>query len=86
MLDWIKKWLRKIETREQRVVRECNCVVWCPECREILNDGSNCHDTDDGLVEFVCVECGCISDWDFDAPVPLYINPLATRKEVCDGQ
>lgn len=51
-------------------MRECHCVVFCPWCKNILNDGRPTG-TDTDLVRYCCANCGTHSEWSFDAPVPL---------------
>lgn len=57
--------------REKRVLEQCGCVCRCPQCQDILNDQAECQDDD--LVVYTC-QCGHVSRWLFDAPVPILIK------------
>lgn len=70
-------WRQKPKQREQTT----HC--WCKNCgNELISSGSFFEDTD--LVRYVCSRCGLLTEWLFDAPVPLLINsyrPTALRSE-----
>jgi len=61
--------------REQRILKECGCICYCPKCREPLNDQAKCAPLYPGTYEYTC-GCGHVSDWNFDAaPVPFLVKP-----------
>ena len=65
------------ETREEKILEECGCVCYCPNCDEPLNDCSDCKDISEGegLYEYVCNECNVSSKFHFGiAPVPILIE------------
>lgn len=65
----------KREKREDKVLRQCGCICYCPECKDILNDQAECTDTD--LVRYICSNCGAGSEWNFDVfPFPLLSKNL----------
>ena len=65
---------RLFESREQRVMRTCHCICWCPTCGDILNDQAEVYACpNEGLVCYCC-GCGCVSEWDFDHPVPILVR------------
>lgn len=48
-------------------------ACYCPLCNnELIGSGSFVSDF--RLVTYKCVECEIVSNWDFDAPVPLLIE------------
>ena len=47
--------------------------VWCPYCRtELTMIGYVIEDR--FPVIYKCPGCGAVTHWDFDAPVPLYLD------------
>ncbi len=67
---------KEAERRKQDILEKCGCVVYCPNCKEPLNDNSDCKELDkDGLVEYTCVKCQTKSIFHFGiAPVPIYME------------
>lgn len=49
-----------------------SCFAWCDCGNELCSTDSLIKDTD--FVYYKCSECGKESKWDFDAPVPLFIE------------
>lgn len=70
-------WSREPAKREQTT------FCYCENCgNELVASGSFFEDTD--LVRYVCSRCGLLTEWLFDAPVPLLISsfrPTALRPE-----
>lgn len=64
------------KTREKKVAERCGCICYCPKCKEILNDFSDCKKlTEEGLYEYTCSSCGEVSKFHFGiAPVPIYVE------------
>lgn len=79
MWNWVwggdtKKWHSE---EEDRTMRECNCVVYCPECREILNNGKHYgEETASGLIHYTCSRCQAETYWDFGTPAPIIIKKV----------
>ncbi len=66
----LKHWLR-----ERRVMRECGCICYCPNCRNILNDNAQYFDRGLNQDVYICNVCNCESLWSFNlAPVPILIS------------
>lgn len=75
MIRWLRRLFESRESREERVLRLCGCVCWCPGCGDILNDRAEVHHCpNEGLVCYCC-ECGCVSEWDFNPPAPILVRP-----------
>jgi RNase P subunit RPR2 len=77
---WI---LRRIEariaaSRERRIIEACGCVAYCPRCHDPLQDQAigNARASDETWL-LTCRECGCVSRWMLDAPVPLLVKVLS---------
>lgn len=52
---------------------EQTTFCYCQQCgNELISSGSFMEDTD--LVRYVCARCGYLTEWLFDAPVPLLIS------------
>jgi predicted RNA-binding Zn-ribbon protein involved in translation (DUF1610 family) len=47
---------------------------WCPDCRFELCAGGTFLSDDEHGVKYKCAECGRISIWDFDMPVPVRVS------------
>lgn len=67
------KWFKKKKTGQ-------TCSCYCPECRNELI-GSNGFVSDEEYVTYKCSECGYVSCWSFDMPVPIFL-----QKETVDRQ
>jgi len=48
--------------------------VYCPGCKRDLCTEPGTLVTDTDLVRYVCGNCKTRSTWNFDAPVPIYIE------------
>lgn len=78
-MNWFKN--KRMKANIKKSLDKCGCACLCPDCKDVLNTNINtsCDDTD--LVRYVCGECGCKSEWDFDmAPVPILIKTKKTAK------
>ena len=71
----VGRWQRR--RREQRILRQCGCIAYCPRCREPLNDQALWFDPDsDGHGCYQCSACDRISEWHFGiAPGPVCLSP-----------
>lgn len=69
-MKFLKK-LLKIKSPEQK--RKQTTFCYCPNCKNELI-GSDSFISDDDLVKFQCMECKSITEWLFDAPVPILIK------------
>lgn len=50
------------------------CEAFCPGCKRDLTKGcAECVDIPGQMVCYAC-ECGTSSRWDFDLPVPVFID------------
>jgi len=59
--------------RKEKIIEECGCVCYCPNCKDLLNDQATCEEND--FVVYLCNECGYTSIWSFDlAPVPIMMS------------
>lgn len=48
--------------------------AYCPQCRRDLNGDNDSFIDDIGsYVRYTCASCGFNSQWDFDAPAPVYL-------------
>ena len=74
----VGRWQRR--RREQRILRQCGCIAYCPRCREPLNDQASWFDPDnDGHGCYQCSACNRISEWHFGiAPWPVCLSPNPT--------
>lgn len=72
---WISKGLKK------KPKQTCSC--YCPECRNELI-GSNSFVSDEEYVTYKCSECGYISCWNFDMPVPVLLRRESVAYQVKD--
>ena len=73
MIGLVKNYIAKIKRffREERVIRECGCIVYCPECNEILNDTAK-YKEKDYVGTYTCSKCSSISVWVWGVvPVPI---------------
>jgi len=72
--QFVAKWKRN--AREQRIIKNCNCICWCPRCGDPLNDQATMTKagTFDNLVVYVCGVCKRESRWDFNHPVPICLD------------
>ena len=72
---FVGRWQRR--RREDRILRLCGCIAWCPWCREPLNDQAEWSDPDgDGHGCYQCNACNRISEWHFGiAPGPVLLSP-----------
>ena len=68
MIQWLRNFFKK-PTRAERVLAKCGCICRCPDCNDILNDQAEASEVGD-LVQYIC-GCGRMSQWYFDAPVPV---------------
>jgi len=52
--------------------------VYCPTCRRDLNGDDESYIDSSGdwdqFEQYLCASCGFRSEFDFDAPVPLYLG------------
>lgn len=50
-----------------------SCWVYCPGCKHELTSDNDSFVDDHEIfgVTYICTQCGTMSRWDFDAPVPL---------------
>jgi hypothetical protein len=85
LLDWYDHRCKRLH--EDRVAKEGGCVLWCQQCRGVLNDGSSsCEQVEDPRAspgctyEYVCGWCGKVSRFQFDMPVPFLMEPLEKVK------
>jgi len=68
-------------SREKRVLEACGCIVWCPHCRDILNDQPpipevSYIENNDGTTTQVCDVCGTQTIWDYGAPAPILLKTI----------
>ena len=70
MLKWFKD-----RARKKKIIKDCGCICYCLDCKEPLNDKSDCKEIDkDGLYEYSCSGCGAKVLFHFGlAPVPIYL-------------
>ena len=55
--------------------------AYCPRChKDLVSSDSSVGITRDGLELFKCQTCSLISQWDFDAPVPILICQSDDRR------
>jgi hypothetical protein len=70
------RWLLKLLRREQALE---SCRVYCPGCSvDLTRLSAEVREDASGLVSYVC-PCGVTSLWDFDAPAPILVSPVAGR-------
>ena len=59
--------------QRRKRVREQRTFCWCPNCKEDLcSNNSFISDTD--LVRYICTNCSCRSEWNFDSLSPILIK------------
>ena len=86
--DWIRRVQRK--RREKRILDKCGCIIYCPFCKDPLNDQASCTMWEierDGVlcVEYTCHSCGTRSQWLFGmAPFPVCQNELQRVRDAPD--
>ena len=78
-----RKARKQSERREKEVLKDCGCICYCPECRDILNDQAECVDSyEDEKVYYKC-SCGADSTWTFDAaPIPLLLSKHNKKRRI----
>lgn len=75
ILNWFGI-LNKYQRREQKVIKTCGCICYCPSCKDILNDQADCTDTD--YVRYKCNTCGHNSVFSFDiGPCPILMKEVS---------
>lgn len=57
------------------------CWVWCPYCRVELTRWGDVWQ-DDPFVVYECPGCGAFTEWEFGAPVPLYLRTIPMQFEL----
>ena len=72
MLNWIRRALDKRAARlqEEKTLKRDGCVLYCRDCRSILNSLGS--EDQYGLYVAKC-QCGKVSKFLLDAPVPILI-------------
>ena len=66
---------RKKENREKNILKNCNCICYCKNCHEPLNDTSLCIEKDEAIYEYTCINCGSKSMFHFGiAPIPILLE------------
>ena len=79
-VNWLSKWRRN--RRERRILKQCGCICYCPDCGEPLQDQAIRWTCDDGMERYLC-QCGAHTKWNFDAaPVPLLIGRVGVDEVV----
>lgn len=64
------KLLKKLFGKKKKYSQTTFC--YCPKCdNELISSGSFVKDTE--LVKYQCIECGTVTKWLFDSPVPLLL-------------
>lgn len=80
MIKRFLNWLFGLgETRENKVLRTCGCICYCPQCRDILNDQAECRCTGRSSYVYECKSCGHVSHWDFGHLLPFVIPKMTER-------
>ena len=65
----------KAKRRENKILNSCGNVCFCKNCREPLNDDSECKTIEYGVYEYSCIKCGTKSKFNFIiAPCPILIE------------
>lgn len=55
--------------------------IYCPMCNtEMISNGNFIEDRE-GIVEYECSKCGCVSFWDFSFLPPYLITQILNLKE-----
>ena len=69
------KWFRD-RKRKKEILKDCGCVCYCPKCKEMLNDRSECKEKDSsGIYEYTCSNCNYKAVFHFGiAPAPILID------------
>lgn len=75
-------WRRfKAWRRERQIMDACNCICFCPKCKDPLNDQATWLAWSDGSGTYSCRKCGYVSRWNFNiAPVPIHL-PITAGAE-----
>lgn len=69
--------------REEKILKACGCVCYCPSCKEPLNDTSQWAGDKEGLGTFTCTACRFNSTWHFGiAPVPICLSEPGSEEPV----
>jgi hypothetical protein len=74
LLRWLPWCARLGETRDERLLRACGCICFCPGCNEPLNDQADTYRASDVCYGYVCSLCGWVSRFYFGAPAPLLVE------------
>ncbi len=86
MIASIRSWFRSkasaylLRKRVSHIIKNCGCVVYCPKCRDPLNDQAYwLASNGEGLGTFKCRVCGNVSEFHFGiAPVAVLIHSSHT--------
>jgi len=67
--------------RVKKILKECGCCCYCPECNEPLNDKSDTKMIDkDGIYQYTCSKCGFKSVFHFGiSPAPIYLEDYKVK-------
>ena len=68
--------------RERFMKKKQSTCCYCPKCRNELTSSNSFVYDNDGLVKYVCDNCGNITFWDFK----YYPIPVLRRGAVNNGQ
>jgi len=70
LLERIKRYFHKCKTNDKQFV-----FIFCPMCdKELIRSKSKWIFTHSETYKFTCNECGTITNWLFDPPVPILIK------------
>ncbi len=83
LCSWVQRLVRRWRwaRRERDIIRNCECVTYCPKCHDMLNDQAYwLASNGDGLGTYKCRLCGNVSEWHFGiAPVAVLIYSAHTK-------
>lgn len=60
--------------QEYAIMVRCGCVVRCPECKEVLNEGDHHLMSRVYFEHYLCRRCNTKSVFDFGPPVPILVQ------------
>lgn len=55
--------------------------IYCPRCNAEMISNGNFIEDKEGIVEYECSKCGCVSFWDFSFLPPYLITQILNLKE-----